>query len=237
MDVFYLAIAYLATHAQLDERGGLPGRPVPVFYRLVGVVAFELTQHARAAAGLPEHLRVLLHRLRGHPLAVAHDRAWGLRWWIGVAAVHLGRSSSCRRSTGSTSRSSTSPTRWPTPLGTRRRAWPCSSPAPASLDLCGRRPGAGRPRLALRGRPAARGDRHRGRAGRPGTPSRGAVRSAGDAGEGGAPRPAVGHLRPDAPGVTPPTCSSSSASPRWSWSTPPHPGPGPARPDAWSRSP
>ena len=76
MDVYYLAMAYLSTLRNWSSVAAYRVARFLYFYRLVGVVAFELTGVARAAAGLPEHLRVLLHRLRGHPVPVA-DRALG----------------------------------------------------------------------------------------------------------------------------------------------------------------
>ena len=86
MDVFYLAIAYLAT---LRNWRGLPAYRVGqflYFYRLVGVVAFELTGGPHAAAHLPEHLRVLLHRLRGDPHPLGAD-GLRLRWWVVTAGL------------------------------------------------------------------------------------------------------------------------------------------------------
>ena len=65
MDVYYLAIAYLATLRNWENLPAFRIGRFLYFYRLVGVVAFELTQTRCAAAGLPQHLRVLLHRLRG----------------------------------------------------------------------------------------------------------------------------------------------------------------------------
>ena len=79
MDVFYLAIAYLST---LRNWTSLPAFRVGrflYFYRLVGRRRLRAVARARAAADLPEHLRVLLHRLRGHPLAVETRRRWPAR--------------------------------------------------------------------------------------------------------------------------------------------------------------
>ena len=56
------------------------------FYRLVGVVAFESTQWRAAAADLPEHVRVLLHRVRDRAVPVG-SRAGSRRFWIITAAA------------------------------------------------------------------------------------------------------------------------------------------------------
>ena len=109
MDLFYLSIAYLATLRNWTRSVGRRHLAVPVLLPDGRGDGVRDHRRAHAAAGLPEHLRVLLHRLRGRAAA------------LGPAAVQpavLGRhrgaasgsSSSCRRSTGSTSPSSTSPT-------------------------------------------------------------------------------------------------------------------------------
>ena len=74
MDVYYLAIAYLATMRNWVSIPAYRIGQFLYFYRLVGVVAFELTPDAGPAPDLPEHVRVLLHRLRGRPHAVV-DRS------------------------------------------------------------------------------------------------------------------------------------------------------------------
>ena len=90
MDVYYLAIAYLAT---LRNFSSLPAFRIGrflYFYRLVGVVAFELSAARAAAADLPQHLRVLLHRLRGGPLPLVADQVRGALVAVGGRA-DLGR--------------------------------------------------------------------------------------------------------------------------------------------------
>ncbi|GAA2008548.1 hypothetical protein GCM10009719_17940 [Nocardioides kribbensis] len=86
MDVYYLAIAYLAT---LRNWTSLPAFRVArflYFYRLVGVVAFELS-HARAL------LLVFPNTFEYFFIAYEAVRArwrptrFGLRWWITAAAL------------------------------------------------------------------------------------------------------------------------------------------------------
>jgi hypothetical protein len=85
MDVYYLAMAYLAT---LRNWSSLPAFGVGrflYFYRLVGVVAFELT-HTRALllvfANTFEYFFIAYEGIRSR----WSTTRWGLRWWIGVAA-------------------------------------------------------------------------------------------------------------------------------------------------------
>ncbi|MGA8046549.1 MAG: hypothetical protein WCA30_09810 [Dermatophilaceae bacterium] len=86
MDVYYLAIAYLSTLRNWTSR---PARQVAsflYFYRLVGVVAFELTAWRPLLLLFPNTFEYFfiayeLVRLRWDP------QRWGLRTWIGVAAV------------------------------------------------------------------------------------------------------------------------------------------------------
>ena len=109
MDLFYLSIAFLASLQNWTRSSAVGISRFLFFYRMVGVMALRDHRGAHPAARLPEHLRVLLHRLRGRPAA------------LGPAAVQprasgssrrppSGSSSSCPRSTGSTWPSSTSPT-------------------------------------------------------------------------------------------------------------------------------
>ena len=70
MDVYYLAIAYLATMRNWVNLGAFRVGRFLYFYRLVGVVAFELAQIRALLLIFAEHLRVLLHRLRGRALAL-----------------------------------------------------------------------------------------------------------------------------------------------------------------------
>ena len=75
MDVYYLAIAYLSTLQELDQRAGRRIARFLYFYRLVGVVAFELSGNRALLVDLPQHVRVLLHRLRGRAPALGPARA------------------------------------------------------------------------------------------------------------------------------------------------------------------
>ena len=63
MDVFYLGVAYVASLRNWTNLHAFNVSRFLFFYRQIGVVAFELTPGARAPADLPQHLRVLLHRL------------------------------------------------------------------------------------------------------------------------------------------------------------------------------
>ena len=88
MDIFYLAIAYLATMRNWQNLGAYAVARFLFFYRLVGAFIFEMTHVRGGAADLPEHVRVLLHRLRGdpHPLVT---RRYALRWWIIAGGADL----------------------------------------------------------------------------------------------------------------------------------------------------
>ena len=125
MDVFYLAIAYLAT---MRNWQALPAYAVGrflYFYRLVGVVAFELTQTRALLLVFPntfEYFFIAYEGIRTRWAPVVYK----LRWWVLTAGVHLDLREAARRSGGSTSRSSTSPTSWPTTRGPRR-SWSCCS--------------------------------------------------------------------------------------------------------------
>ena len=86
MDVYYLAIAYLST---LRNWSSVPAYRVArflYFYRLVGVVAFELT-HVRALLlifpNTFEYFFMAYEAIRSR----WEPTRWGLRWWIGVAAI------------------------------------------------------------------------------------------------------------------------------------------------------
>jgi len=85
MDVYYLAIAYVST---LRNWSSVPAYRVArflYFYRLVGVVAFELT-HVRALLLIfPNTFEYFFMAYEAIRSRWANTR-WGLRWWIGVAA-------------------------------------------------------------------------------------------------------------------------------------------------------
>src|SRR4051794_1761949 len=86
MDVFYLAIAYLATMRNWQNLGAFHVGRFLFFYRLVGAFVFEMT-HVRAVLlifpNTFEYFFIAYEaiRTRWSPLAYA------LRWWIGLAAA------------------------------------------------------------------------------------------------------------------------------------------------------
>ena len=119
MDVFYLAIAYLATLRNWASNAAFRVSRFLYFYRLVGVVAFELTQTRALLLIFPntfEYFFIAYEVVRSRWSTLRLR----LRWLGGHRRAASGSSSSCRRSTGSTSPSSTSPTPW----RTYAWAWP-----------------------------------------------------------------------------------------------------------------
>jgi hypothetical protein len=85
MDVYYLAMAYLST---LRNWASLPAYRVTrslYFYRLVGVVAFELSQVRALLLIFPNTFEYFFIAYEGIRSRWRTTR-WGLRWWIGVAA-------------------------------------------------------------------------------------------------------------------------------------------------------
>lgn len=86
MDVYYLALAYLSTLRNWSSVAAYGVARFLYFYRLVGVVAFELT-HVRAL------LLVFPNTFEYFFMAYEAIRSrwgttrWGLWWWIGVAAL------------------------------------------------------------------------------------------------------------------------------------------------------
>lgn len=86
MDVYYLAIAYLATLRNWASTPAFRVAWVLYFYRLVGVVAFELTQARALLLVFPntfEYFFIAYEtvRARWSPLALA------LSWWLSAAAL------------------------------------------------------------------------------------------------------------------------------------------------------
>jgi hypothetical protein len=86
MDVYYLAIAYLATLRNWTNTGAFEVSRFLYFYRLVGVVAFELSQIRALLLVFPntfEYFFIAYEgvRSRWNPLRFA------LRWWIWTAAL------------------------------------------------------------------------------------------------------------------------------------------------------
>ena len=67
LDIYYLSIAYLSTMRNWTEPLGLRHRPVPLLLPARRERALRAAAVARDAAGVPQHVRVLLHRLRGDP--------------------------------------------------------------------------------------------------------------------------------------------------------------------------
>lgn len=86
MDVYYLAIAYMAMLRNWSNVAAFAVGRFLYFYRLVGVVAFELAQVRLLLLIFPntfEYFYIAYEsvRTRWNPLR------WGLRWWVGVAAL------------------------------------------------------------------------------------------------------------------------------------------------------
>jgi hypothetical protein len=86
MDVYYLAIAYLATLRNWTSLGAFEVSRFLYFYRLVGVVAFELSQIRALLLIFPntfEYFFIAYEgvRSRWNPLRFA------LAWWISAAAL------------------------------------------------------------------------------------------------------------------------------------------------------
>ncbi|WP_244928049.1 hypothetical protein [Nocardioides sp. W7] len=85
MDVYYLALAYLSTLRNWSSVAAYQVGRFLYFYRLVGVVAFELTQVRALLLVFPntfEYFFMAYEAIRSRWSPVR----WALRWWIGVAA-------------------------------------------------------------------------------------------------------------------------------------------------------
>ena len=85
MDVYYLAMAYLATLRNWSSVAAYQVSRLLYFYRLVGVVAFELTHTRALLLVFPntfEYFFIAYEAIRSR----WRTTRWGLRWWIGVAA-------------------------------------------------------------------------------------------------------------------------------------------------------
>ena len=63
LDIYYLAIAYLSTMRNWTSTPAFRIARVLFYYRLVGIVAFELLDSRAMLPAVSEHVRVLLHRL------------------------------------------------------------------------------------------------------------------------------------------------------------------------------
>jgi hypothetical protein len=85
MDVYYLAMAYLSTLRNWASLAAYKVTRFLYFYRLVGVVAFELTQTRALLLVFPntfEYFFIAYEAIRSR----WRTTRWQLRWWIGVAA-------------------------------------------------------------------------------------------------------------------------------------------------------
>jgi hypothetical protein len=86
MDVFYLAIAYLATLRNWQNLHALRISRALYFYRLVGVVVFEFTQVRAMLLLFPnvfEYFFIAYEAVRSR----WSPRRYGLRWWLVAAAL------------------------------------------------------------------------------------------------------------------------------------------------------
>ena len=109
LDVYYLSIAYSATMRNWTNLDAFSVSRFLYYYRLVGVVAFELTQVRALLLVFPNTFEYFFdaYEARPGPLGPAPDEPRGS---CSGSRRSSGSSSSCRRSGGSTSRSSTRPT-------------------------------------------------------------------------------------------------------------------------------
>jgi hypothetical protein len=86
MDVYYLAVAYLSTMRNWSSRPAVRVARFLFFYRLVGVVAFELSQWRPLLLIFPNTFEYFfiayeIVRLRWNPTR------YGMRYWVTVAAL------------------------------------------------------------------------------------------------------------------------------------------------------
>jgi len=86
MDVYYLAIAYLSTLRNWSSVAAYRVGRFLYFYRLVGVVAFELTQVRSLLLIFPNTFEYFFIAYEAIRSRWATTR-WGLRWWVGAAAL------------------------------------------------------------------------------------------------------------------------------------------------------
>ena len=85
MDVWYLAMAWLSTLRNWSSLAAFSVSRFLYFYRLVGVVAFELSGVRALLLVFPntfEYFFIAYEGIRSRWRTVR----WGLKWWIGVAA-------------------------------------------------------------------------------------------------------------------------------------------------------
>jgi len=86
MDVYYLAIAYLATMRNWENLSAFRISRFLYFYRLVGVVAFELTQTRALLLIFPntfEYFFIAYEAVRSRWSTMR----FSLRWWLAAAAL------------------------------------------------------------------------------------------------------------------------------------------------------
>ena len=120
MDVFYLSMAYLSTLRNWTEHAGVPASArFLYFYRLVGGVAFELT-HVRVGCCWSSRTCSSTSSSPTRPCVAVEPVQLNGAVLGGSARRRSGSSSSCHRSTGCTSRSSTSPRDRPRTVDHRR---------------------------------------------------------------------------------------------------------------------
>ena len=116
LDVYYLAIAYIATMRTWRDPVAFQLSRFLYLYRLIGVTLFELT-HARwlllVFPNTFEYFFIAYEAVRTRWNPLAHQRHGAGR----ARRPSSGSSSSCHRSGGSTSPSSTSPISWTTTRG------------------------------------------------------------------------------------------------------------------------
>ena len=141
LDIYYLTIAYISTLRNWTSQFAVSIAPVPALLPPGRRGAVRVHRDALAPVHLPQHVRVLLHLLRGGP------RALGPAPDVAAAARRRrrrssGSSSSCPRNGGSTSRSWTPPT-------SSRRSSSGSRRAPLGRHLRGPAVGAGRVRVVV----------------------------------------------------------------------------------------
>ena len=86
MDVYYLAIAYLATLRNWTNTGAFEVSRFLYFYRLVGVVAFELSQVRALLLVFPNTFEYFFIAYEGVRSRWSTLR-FQLGWWVTVAAV------------------------------------------------------------------------------------------------------------------------------------------------------
>ena len=76
LDVYYLSVAYLSTLRNWTNQGAFRMSQFLYYYRMIGVIVFEITQNRDDPVHLPEHLRVLLPLRRGSCASAGTPSAW-----------------------------------------------------------------------------------------------------------------------------------------------------------------